>query len=102
MPDETMQLRAVKPDITVRRLRASDREGWQRLWQEYLRFYRADVSASTSEVTFSRLCEADSNADPASRGRLDPTDAGRSKSGPRGHRSHRRPTFAADRSGAVS
>ena len=60
MPDETMQLRAVKPDITVRRLRASDREGWQRLWQEYLRFYRADVSASTSEVTFSRLCEADS------------------------------------------
>ena len=49
-----------RPDVTVRRLRATDREGWQRLWQQYLRFYRADVPASTSEATFTRLCDADS------------------------------------------
>jgi GNAT superfamily N-acetyltransferase len=50
----------VEPEITVRRLRATDREGWQRLWQQYLRFYRAELSTSTSDSTFARLCEADS------------------------------------------
>lgn len=49
----------VKPEITVRRLRAADREGWQRLWQQYLRFYRADLPASSSDSTFARLCEGD-------------------------------------------
>jgi GNAT superfamily N-acetyltransferase len=49
----------VKPEITVRRLRATDREGWQRLWQQYLRFYRADLPASTSDSTFARLCQGD-------------------------------------------
>jgi GNAT superfamily N-acetyltransferase len=44
----------------VRRLRQTDREGWQRLWTQYLRFYRADIPASTSDITFARLCEADS------------------------------------------
>jgi GNAT superfamily N-acetyltransferase len=47
------------PEITVRGLRATDREGWERLWQQYLRFYRADLPASTSESTFARLCEGD-------------------------------------------
>ena len=50
----------VRQDITVRRLRASDREVWQRLWRQYLRFYRADLPASTSDSTFARLCEDDS------------------------------------------
>lgn len=46
-------------EITVRRLRATDREGWERLWQQYLRFYRADVPESTTDSTFARLCEGD-------------------------------------------
>jgi GNAT superfamily N-acetyltransferase len=46
-------------EITVRRLRATDRDGWERLWQQYLRFYRADLPASTSDTTFARLCEGD-------------------------------------------
>ena len=57
--DEPKPQDDVKPDVTVRRLRATDREGWQRLWTQYLRFYRADIEASTSEITFGRLCEAD-------------------------------------------
>lgn len=60
MPDEPGPPNDAKSGVTVRRLRPSDREGWQRLWQQYLRFYRADVPASTSDATFARLCEADS------------------------------------------
>ncbi|HTX11449.1 MAG TPA: GNAT family N-acetyltransferase [Solirubrobacteraceae bacterium] len=46
-------------DITVRRLRAGDREAWQRLWDQYLRFYRAELAPGTSDTTFARLCEPD-------------------------------------------
>jgi GNAT superfamily N-acetyltransferase len=46
-------------EITVRRLRAGDRADWQRLWEEYLRFYRADLAPGTSDRTFARLCEPD-------------------------------------------
>jgi GNAT superfamily N-acetyltransferase len=60
MVDEPEPQDEVKPEITVRRLRATDREGWQRLWQQYLRFYRAALPASTSDVTFARLCQGDS------------------------------------------
>lgn len=60
MVDEPGPQNGVKPAISVRRLRAGDREGWQRLWQEYLRFYRADLPASTSDSTFARLCDDDS------------------------------------------
>ena len=59
MPHEPNPQNEVRSDITVRPLRSSDREAWQRLWQQYLRFYRAEVPASTSEATFARLCEAD-------------------------------------------
>lgn len=55
MPDQNNN-----SDITVRRLRASDRAVWQRLWDGYLHFYRAEVPTSTSDATFARLCEADS------------------------------------------
>jgi GNAT superfamily N-acetyltransferase len=49
----------VTREITVRRLRATDREGWQRLWDQYLRFYRADLPARVTDKTFARLCESD-------------------------------------------
>ena len=46
-------------ETTVRRLRAGDREAWQRLWDQYLRFYRAELAPGTSDKTFARLCEPD-------------------------------------------
>jgi GNAT superfamily N-acetyltransferase len=46
-------------EITVRRLRAGDREPWERLWEQYLSFYRAELAPATSDATFARLCEAD-------------------------------------------
>ena len=60
MVGEPEQQHDVRPEITVRRLRAADREGWQRLWQQYLRFYRAALPASTSQSTFARLCQGES------------------------------------------
>lgn len=60
MVDEPEPQDEVKPEVTVRRLRSTDREGWQRLWQQYQRFYRADLPTSTSDRTFARLCEGDS------------------------------------------
>jgi GNAT superfamily N-acetyltransferase len=47
-------------ELTVRRLRADDREGWQQLWEQYLRFYRAELAPDTSDTTFARLCEPNS------------------------------------------
>ena len=49
----------VKHEITVRRLRASDRDGWQRLWEQYLSFYRAELPSHMSDHTFTRLCDDD-------------------------------------------
>lgn len=49
----------MKSEITVRPLRAADREGWQPLWEQYLRFYRAELPAATTDTTFARLCQAD-------------------------------------------
>ena len=60
MVDEPEPQDGAEPAIAVRRLRAADREGWRRLWHQYLRFYRADIPASTSDTTFARLCESDS------------------------------------------
>jgi len=47
-------------ETAVRRLRDADRDGWQRLWDQYLRFYRAELSAHVSDTTFARLCETES------------------------------------------
>jgi GNAT superfamily N-acetyltransferase len=47
--------------ITVRRLRVGDREGWQPLWDQYLSFYRAELPPETSDATFARLCEPNSD-----------------------------------------
>jgi GNAT superfamily N-acetyltransferase len=41
--------------VHIRRLRDEDRETWDALWDGYLRFYRAKVSATVSEATFARL-----------------------------------------------
>ncbi|HEY6398285.1 MAG TPA: GNAT family N-acetyltransferase [Solirubrobacteraceae bacterium] len=42
---------------TVRPLGAGDWDGWKPLWDGYLRFYRAQLDDSITEVTFRRLCE---------------------------------------------
>lgn len=47
------------PGSTVRRLRETDRDGWQPLWDQYLSFYRADLAPGTSDRTFARLCAPD-------------------------------------------
>jgi GNAT superfamily N-acetyltransferase len=46
-------------EITVRRLQTGDREAWQGLWDQYLSFYRAELTSDTSDATFDRLCEPD-------------------------------------------
>jgi GNAT superfamily N-acetyltransferase len=46
-------------EINVRRLRPHDREAWQPLWEQYLKFYRAELTPATSDRTFARLCEPD-------------------------------------------
>jgi GNAT superfamily N-acetyltransferase len=47
-------------EINVRGLRVGDRDAWQPLWDQYLRFYRAELPPGTSDSTFARLCEPES------------------------------------------
>lgn len=42
-------------DLKIRPLAASDRAAWEPLWQGYLTFYKASVSAEITETTFGRL-----------------------------------------------
>ena len=42
---------------TVRQLRPDDRVTWTELWAGYLRFYRAEVAAEVTELTFARMTE---------------------------------------------
>lgn len=44
-----------KTPVIVRKLEASDRDAWQRLWTDYLTFYNASVEAEVYDVTFERL-----------------------------------------------
>jgi len=39
----------------IRPMVATDRLGWDPLWQGYLTFYKASVDAATTDVTFQRL-----------------------------------------------
>lgn len=48
-----------KQTTAVRRLREADHDGWLSLWRDYLSFYRAEIPASTTDLTFARLCDAD-------------------------------------------
>jgi len=41
----------------IRAVAAVDFASWDRLWQSYLRFYRAEVSAEITAATFRRLCD---------------------------------------------
>jgi GNAT superfamily N-acetyltransferase len=41
--------------IAVRRLRDADHDAWLALWHGYLAFYRAEVPAPTTGLTFARL-----------------------------------------------
>ena len=43
--------------MRVRPLRGDDRAAWQPLWDGYLRFYRAELDAATTDRTFARLSE---------------------------------------------
>jgi GNAT superfamily N-acetyltransferase len=41
--------------MLIRPMDATDRGGWDPLWQGYLTFYKASVDAATTDVTFARL-----------------------------------------------
>jgi GNAT superfamily N-acetyltransferase len=41
----------------IRALVAADYAAWDRLWQAYLRFYRAEVTSAVTEATFRRLVD---------------------------------------------
>lgn len=43
----------------VRRLQTADRDRWRVLWDGYLSFYRADVPAPITDLTFRRLCDGE-------------------------------------------
>jgi GNAT superfamily N-acetyltransferase len=43
--------------VTVRPLRAEDRDAWHPLWDAYLRFYRAELTPATTDDAFARLAE---------------------------------------------
>jgi GNAT superfamily N-acetyltransferase len=44
-------------DVVIRDVEAGDWDGWKRLWDGYLRFYREDLDEATSLFTFDRLCQ---------------------------------------------
>lgn len=43
--------------LGIRQLRADDRQGWDRLWSGYLRFYRARMADEVREFTWRRLLD---------------------------------------------
>jgi ribosomal protein S18 acetylase RimI-like enzyme len=43
--------------IDVRALRAADRERWDELWRGYLQFYKHDLPADLTELTWRRLLD---------------------------------------------
>lgn len=46
---------AMSDAVQIRPLLTSDREAWDPLWAGYLRFYRSELDAATSDETFRRL-----------------------------------------------
>jgi len=46
---------SVESDVSIRPLRASDREAWDRLFHGYINFYEAKVPADVIELTWERL-----------------------------------------------
>ena len=43
--------------LAIRELRLEDRVAWSDLWAGYLRFYRAEVGAEVTELTFGRMTD---------------------------------------------
>lgn len=43
--------------ISIRSLRANDREQWLQLWRGYLTFYESDVPADVTDLTWSRILD---------------------------------------------
>jgi GNAT superfamily N-acetyltransferase len=43
--------------ISIRSLRANDREQWLQLWRGYLTFYESDVPAEVTDLTWSRILD---------------------------------------------
>ena len=43
--------------ISIRPLRADDREQWLQLWRGYLTFYESDVPAEVTDLTWSRILD---------------------------------------------
>jgi GNAT superfamily N-acetyltransferase len=41
----------------IRPIRATDRAQWDALWQGYLTFYKQELSAEQTELTWQRLCD---------------------------------------------
>ncbi len=41
--------------VSIRPISTADFAAWNRLWQDYLRFYRADLPEQTTLTTFERL-----------------------------------------------
>ncbi|MHB1810528.1 MAG: GNAT family N-acetyltransferase [Solirubrobacteraceae bacterium] len=41
----------------IRALRSGDWAAWSTLWNDYLRFYRVELDADTTALTFKRLCD---------------------------------------------
>ncbi|MEI9901759.1 MAG: GNAT family N-acetyltransferase [Hyphomicrobium sp.] len=46
---------SVESDVTIRPLRASDREAWEALFRGYINFYEAKVPDEVIELTWKRL-----------------------------------------------
>lgn len=44
-------------ELSIRALRAEDRDSWQPLWEAYLRFYRAAFDADVADQAFTRLSQ---------------------------------------------
>ena len=43
--------------VVIRPLEPSDRQAWEPLWKGYQTFYKVDLPAATTEVTFKRLLD---------------------------------------------
>jgi GNAT superfamily N-acetyltransferase len=44
-------------DTTIRTAETRDEDAWRRLWQAYLRFYRASVPEETTTLTWQRILD---------------------------------------------
>jgi hypothetical protein len=44
-------------DIVIRSIRREDHDAWMPLWRGYQAFYKVDIAAAVSAVTFARLLD---------------------------------------------